>query len=100
MVSTRKRVLDHIDVSGIKASLAISQVELPDADEAFVKSQGQYFIFSSQKIRTPAAAGFCVVFAERQFIYHLQACGLGLAPEFAGTGQATAWEDVLLYEIS
>src|SRR5574343_1692743 len=97
--SARQRVLHHIDVAGVEAGLAIGQVELPDADEALVKAQGQHALALGQEVGAPAAAGFGVVAAKGHLVHPLEAGGLCLVAHFAGAGQAAARKDVLLDEV-
>ena len=73
--------LHHIGVVLLKRGFAVSEVELPNANEALVKAQLQDLCLVAHELVTPAPQSLGIVQTEGQFIHHLEACTLRVAAE-------------------
>ena len=76
-----------MDIACFEACLAIGEVEVPDADEALVKSEGEDVFFSLEEVCAPSATGFGIVGPEVELVDDLEAGAVGLALELAWEGR-------------
>lgn len=83
-------VLNHVRVVLFKSRFAISEVKLPNANEAFVKAELQHLRFVGHELVAPAAQGLGVVQPKSQFVDDFQTGAFSLCAKFARARQAAA----------